>query len=385
MRVLLLGEYSNVHNNLANGLRQLGCDVTVANDGDHWKKFNSDINLARRIYPGGGIFARIGNVLSGILFVMRLAMALLRMRGYDVVQVINPIFLPLKAERHFSIYRYLRRHNKKMVLCGMGDDYYYCYVNRTLKPMRYSDYNIGKEEHWTDFGRWTYADKVETEKGRLCRYIASDCDVIIAGAYEYWLPYHLTEDRDSEGKPLREKLHHIPFPFNLNDVAINKQSESEYPIRVFIGVSNGRSEFKGTDVMLQVARDLKEKYPDKIDLKVAEGVPFAEYQDMLNASDIMLDQIYSYGPGMNALLAMAKGMVTLTGGEPEHYDILGETECRPIVNVEPSYEDVSRKLEYLILHPDELKKKRKECREYVARNHDCIKVAEKYRELYKMG
>ena len=46
--------------------------------------------------------------------------SLLRWRNYDVVQLINPIFLELKAERLFPIYRYLRRHNRKMVLGAFG-------------------------------------------------------------------------------------------------------------------------------------------------------------------------------------------------------------------------------------------------------------------------
>lgn len=34
MKILLLGEYSNVHNTLAMGLRELGHQVTVASNGD---------------------------------------------------------------------------------------------------------------------------------------------------------------------------------------------------------------------------------------------------------------------------------------------------------------------------------------------------------------
>ena len=30
-----------------------------------------------------------------------------------------------------------------------------------------------------------------------------------------------------------------------------------------------------------------------------------------------------------------KGIICVGGGEPEHYDLLGEKELRPIVNVEP--------------------------------------------------
>ena len=55
MRILLLGEYSNVHNTLAKGLRQLGHTVTVVSNGDFWKNYPRDIDVAR--HPGrlGGL------------------------------------------------------------------------------------------------------------------------------------------------------------------------------------------------------------------------------------------------------------------------------------------------------------------------------------------
>ena len=39
MKILLLGEYSNVNNTLARGFRQLGHQVTVASNGDFWKDY----------------------------------------------------------------------------------------------------------------------------------------------------------------------------------------------------------------------------------------------------------------------------------------------------------------------------------------------------------
>ena len=85
MKILLIGEYSNVHNTLARGMRELGHQVTVASDGDSWKDYPRDIDLARK--PG-----------RRMQFLWRLVKALPRMRGYDVVQLINPMFLELRAE-----------------------------------------------------------------------------------------------------------------------------------------------------------------------------------------------------------------------------------------------------------------------------------------------
>ena len=50
MRILLLGEYSNVHWTLAEGLRALGHEVCVVSNGDYWKDYRRDVSLVRRSY-----------------------------------------------------------------------------------------------------------------------------------------------------------------------------------------------------------------------------------------------------------------------------------------------------------------------------------------------
>lgn len=366
MRILLVGEYSSVHCTLAEGLRELGHEVTVASNGDFWKNYPCDINLSRS---------------NKWIFLWRLIKGLFKMRDYDVVQIINPMFMELKAKKLLSIYKYLRKHNGAMVLCAVGDDYYYPYVNRNMQPMRYSDYNDGAKKRCTKYSEAVYNDWVGTIKEKLNKYIARDCDAIVAGTYEYWLPYSIVEDKDNKGRTLREKLHIVPFPFKLPEQVHPEPSEK---IRVFIGISKGRSEYKGTDIMLRAAQDLEKKYPGRMELKVVSGVPYAEYCNMMNNSDVMLDQLNAYGPGMNALLTLSKGIVTISGGEPEHYDIMGEKECRPIIAVQPTYESVYNELERLILHPELLPELKKESRRYVERNYDYRMIAKKYEDVYKM-
>ena len=93
MRILLLGEYSNVHWTLAEGLRHHGHEVVVVSDGDGWKNYPRDISLHRTS----------NRPLPTLAFLTRLMRALPRLRGFDVVQIINPVFLHLKAERLFPI------------------------------------------------------------------------------------------------------------------------------------------------------------------------------------------------------------------------------------------------------------------------------------------
>lgn len=47
MKILLLGEYSNVHWTLAQGLRTFGHEVCVISNGDFWKDYPRDIDVSR--------------------------------------------------------------------------------------------------------------------------------------------------------------------------------------------------------------------------------------------------------------------------------------------------------------------------------------------------
>ena len=85
---------------------------------------------------------------------------------------------------------------------------------------------------------------------------------------------------------------------------------------------------------------------------------------------------------MNALQAMSQGLIVVGGGEEENYEILGEKELRPIVNVQPDEEDVYRQLEQLVLHPECIAQLKRESVEYVRRHHDSIKVAKQYLDVW---
>ena len=363
MKILLIGEYSNVHHTLAKGLRSLGHDVTVASDGDGWKDYPRDIDLARK--SKGRIYS--------LVYWAKMKMQFRKFRGYDVVQLINPVFLPLKAERIYSFYHTLRKHNKRVFLGAYGMDHYWVKAGLDCTTFRYSDFNIGSTQR-LDCGENPIfiRDWLHGEKGKLCRHIAADCDGIVSGLYEYhasYLPY------------FPEKLRFIPFPIDLSSISPSTPPH-DGKVHFFIGVQKKRSEYKGTDIMLRALERVVAENPERCTMKKAVSVPFREYEDMMNHSHVLLDQIYSYTPAMNALHAMGKGLVVVSGGEPENYEILGETELRPIINVHPTEESVYQALTHLVNHPEELPKLSSQSHEYISRHHDHIKVAQRYIEVF---
>lgn len=361
LNILLLGEYSNVHATLAEGLRKLGHHVTVISNGDFWKNYPRDVDLSRNYGRTGGLTYWIKANIARHRY----------MHGNDIVQIINPMFLELKAERIYPFYNYLRRHNGRIVLGAFGMDYYWVHENSTRMPLRYSDFNIGSKLRTDDTAVALRHEWIGTEKEKLCKYIANDCDCIVAGLYEYYATYQPV---------FPDKTTFIPFPIKCSSTAAAFMQPDK--LTLFIGISKGRSRYKGTDIMLKAAEDIKKKYPNKVILKKAEGVPFKEYVKMMSGADAILDQLYSYTPSMNPLEAMSHGIICIGGGEPENYSILGEEELRPIINVEPTYNDVYKKLEWLVNNINSVPKLKQNSVAYVRRHHDYITVAKKYEKLY---
>ena len=387
MKILLFGEYSNVHWTLACALRKLGHEVTVVSNGDEWKAYPADISLIRK--PG-----RWGR----LTYLLRVLLLLPKLRGYDVVQLINPVhFVDLKAERAVRIYDYLRRHNKKVFLGAFGYDFHYVYDSVVRRTLRYCDfYTPTREVHheWNDANE---RDWLRTYKKEASIHVAETCDGIISGLYEYdvayrphfpdkttFIPMPIDVDNTNETKTKTKTKTKNNHP-DGNSSLFTLHSSLQRPLRFFIGINRSRTMLKGTDIMLRALERIVADYPDRAEMVKAESVPFAEYKEMMRSSDVLLDQIYSYTPAMNALQAMSQGLIVVSGGEEENYEILGEKELRPIINVQPDEEDIYRQLEWLVLHPERIAQFKRDSIEYVRRHHDSLKVAERYLKAWKQN
>lgn len=363
MNILLIGEYSNVHWTLAEGLRTLGHKVTVVSNGDGWKDYPRDISLHRRSLKKADTARYYFDLLR----------TMPRLTGYDIVQLINPVFLDLRATRIAPFYRFLRRRNSKVFLGAFGIDHYWVKTGLDGHTFRYSDFNIGTRIRHSEENEQYIKDWLDGEKGQLNKRIAEDCDGIVAGLYEYYACY----------KPyFPDKMRFIPFPVNVKSIPVHiRRCEDGHPC-FFIGIQRTRNQYKGTDIMLNALLRLQATYP-QVKIKKVESVPFKQYCRMMDTSHVILDQLYSYTPAMNALQAMAQGLIVVGGGEQENYDILHEDKLRPIINVQPSEEDVYRQLENLVKHPQDIERLSRESRLYVERHHDHVKVARQYLDFWQ--
>ena len=252
---------------------------------------------------------------------------------------------------------------------AFGMDHYYVRTCLDCTTFRYSDFNFGNQlRHNSDNEAWI-RDWLYGAKGLLNRQIAADCDGIIAGLYEYYASYR---------NEFADKLRFIPFPIRVDESPLSVHQ----PLRFFIGIQKARSAYKGTDIMLRALEQVAQRYPDAMEIVRAESVPFEEYVRLFNNSDILLDQLYSYTPAMNALEAMSHGMIIVGGAEPENYAILGDTDLKPIVNVQPNEDDVYRQLCLLMDRKTDILQLKADSREYIRRYHDHLKVARQYLDFW---
>ena len=111
MRILFAGDASNMHNCLAQELRRMGHEATVASDGSRWMDTHRDIDLSRR--PG---------LLGTLRYLLDIKRALPQMTDYDIVQIASPIFLRLKPHRVARAFDYLKDHNRHVVLSALATD-----------------------------------------------------------------------------------------------------------------------------------------------------------------------------------------------------------------------------------------------------------------------
>lgn len=363
MKILLLGEYSNVHWSLACGLRFLGHEVTVASNGDFWKGYPCDVLMNR---PEG----RFG----AVRYLSEVMRAFQDFKGYDIVQIINPIFLEMKAEHIGPFYKLLRKRNGKMFLDAYGMDHYYvkaCLDGR----FPYSELAVDGKFRDIEDNRAAVRDWMHGSKGPFNRMIAEDCNGIIAGLWEYYMSY-----KDE----FPDKTAYIPFPVAMPDAPAERYSSpADGIIRFFIGIQRTRSEFKGTDIILPILKEITEQHSDRCTLTTVENVPFAEYRRTMRSSDILVDQLYSPTPNMNSLLAMSQGIAVAGGGELEPYKIINEEKLHPVINL-PCDEDGIRRTFTGLLdeNPQDLAQRKSDSIEYVRKHHDPLRVASAYIDFW---
>lgn len=348
MKILLVGEFSSFHRNLKAGLEKLGHEVHIAATGDGWKNIERDIDLG----------SNKNGLIGGIERRIKVFVKMWNLKGYDVIQFINPFclfYIPFLTKLLISR---LINNNLKCFLVAAGTDSFY--LENAQKKMRY-----------TPIDEWLHFDQKKKghiyQSGRYIRFnkwFANVVDGIIPILYDYQVCY--------AGQSNLEEC--IPIPMNIDDIEYSPNVVSGKVI-VFHGLN--RYGFKGTRYIEEAFSRLTPKYKGHVDFIVKGHMPLDEYLQLLCSTNIVVDQALSFSSGVNAIYALAMGKIVLGGAEQCGLAPLGVTET-PIINIEPSVDDICRKIELVLERQFEFEELGRKSREFAERHHNYKEVAEKY-------
>ena len=96
MKILLIGEYSNLHNSLKQGLQKNGHKVVLLGSGDGFKNFDADILIKSSLFENRFLktIAKIMDRLFGVslneveIFIKSM-FKIRKLKDFDIVQLIN--------------------------------------------------------------------------------------------------------------------------------------------------------------------------------------------------------------------------------------------------------------------------------------------------------
>lgn len=372
MKILLIGEYSRLHNSLKEGLEKLGHDVTIVGFGDYFKNYPIDIKLQLNYQQGlPRLFKRIVYKLLKIDLISldiqkQFEKTKHHFSNFDVVQLINENAFNTLPNIEEKLLDYIFQNNKNVYLLSCGTDY--TSVNFAIKGgFKYSiltPYFEGKEKE----KEYVYALKFSKKHyQKLHQFIFKNIRGVIASDLDYHLPL--------QGTP--KYLGMVPNPINT-DILEYQQLEISDKIIIFHGINTSKYYKKGNDIFDKALALINEKYNNKIEIVTTKDLPYNDYIKVFNRAHIVLDQVFAYDQGYNALEAMAKGKVVFTGAEQEWLDYYGLEKDTVAINALPDATSLADKLEWLIENPENISTISKNARAFIEKEHYYINMANEY-------
>lgn len=378
MRILLVGEFSRLHNSLKEGLVALGHEVHIIGTGDDFKKFPVDFSISSK-FSKFYAFRLLNKITKKIITVdleswergFQFKKILPQLKNYDVVQLINSDALETQPNFQIKLYKKLFEQNTKKFLLVCGDET--PIVDFHLKnKLRYSVMTPFLKN--PDLKKYyNYTLKYTTAPYRkLFNFLLKKCDAVFASDLDYKIPLE------------KEGFHSnmIPNPVNTDTITpVYFQKNSK--IVIFHGKNKYSFVKKGSDLFEEALAVIATKYKNKIEIISSDSLPYDQYILLQDRATIILDQIYSFDQGYSALEAMAKGKVVFTGAETEFYDYYNLSN-RVAINALPDVADIIAKLSELIENPEEIENIGKNARNFVEKEHHYIKIAEEYLKNWKL-
>lgn len=378
MKILLVGEFSRLHNSLKEGLLALNHDVLLIGEGDNFKNYPIDIFIGVTFFEKKIplFFRKVIHKITSFDIAdfekaLRFKKILPTLKNFDVVQLINEDALLIHPLIQKSLLKRLFKQNKRVFLLCSGDDFitvnYNLFENEkysVLTPLKKNP-NLKK--------KYSFSLKYLTKPYKeLHNYIYKNIKGVIATDIDYHIPL----------KNHPKYLGIIPNPININRIKY-KPNLSKEKLVIFHGINKLSSIKKGNDVIENALNIIQEKFKNKVTINSTTNLPYKEYIKRYESANILMDQVYGFDQGYNALEAMATGKVVFTGAEQEWLDYYNLKPDTVAINALPDVNEIVEKLEWLILNPDKINEISRNARAFVEKEHHYIDIAKKYITIWK--
>lgn len=368
MKILIIGEYSGFSKNLCRGFNKIGHEACAFNWGDTFKNISTEKGSVKINIDNYRLF---GYVIRGSHYIRRFfsyfklkQIIQNKKNKYDCALIINPVFIKDRSSWFvpFPTIEEVKSMliNKDMIfLSACGNDF----IFNSYLPFR---------EKTSDYHRKRFQNNINIDKKLFLRVIDSVKGVIpvmvdYADAYrKFQSAYHY------------KIFNTIPLPYDCSSYTTTYKKDDR--ISIFHGVT--RNKEKGSDIIMEALSKIYEYFPEKVSVNIASNIPLNEYLLQLNKADIVIDQCYAYSYGMNAIEALSMGKVVLSGNEPNNVKEFGIDYC-PIINIQPSVDNIVEELKKLINEPTRIKEIANQSKHYVSLLHNCDNIAYKYVELFE--
>lgn len=377
MKILLIGEYSRLHNSLKQGLEVLGHEVTLVGTGDMFKKFPVDESIRAQWFSDKS-FPLLSRKMYLRLFKKdpaqweigyRFKKLLPKLKGYDVVQLINSHSIGTYPEWEIQLLKKLFEQNGNVYLMGCGDDYpvVKSYLEGSMRYHMLTPYLEKRSKINPDF-----ALKYLTEPYKnLFHFVYENAKAVIPSDMDYVIPWRGWD----------KVVGLIPNPIIIS-ADYKPIFIKDRKVKILFGINTMNYEKKGYRFFDEALDIIEKKYAHLVDIRRTRDLPFNQYVKELDSCDILMDNIYAYDQGYNALEAMARGKVVFAGAETEFMEHYKLTE-RVAINALPDTKEIVAELEYLILNPKEIEVIGQNARDFIQMEHDKVEVAKKYVAVWK--
>lgn len=357
MNILLLGELSGVHQELKESFKAGGHHVVLANRGDTYRKFQSDIAFLQPA-PNWNKYLAWSLEVADQFLKARL------LKRFDVVQVIGPKFFHWKVQS--ALMNYILRHNASSVMINTecSNDYNQFVRSLAYRPCENCKLFDLKKQHCV---------YESAEERSVAHWMYEKVDRIVSTHFEY------------KGAMTQAGFAHknvdIPLPIDTRRYLFEPLNVDQ---KVVIYYGETRYGFKGGKPISEALERLEQSaYKHRVEVIRTSKLSFQDYLAVLKKAHIVIDQALSYSAGMNALFAMALGKVVLTGAEEEALGFLNiGPEQAPMVNIRPDADDIYQKLTRVI-DQGNWHERSVASRNFIETYHDSAVIAEKYLQVYR--